>query len=115
VKSGHITSVVGVLFHLIHNEMNLLHMNILGIGNTGTQIALDNLCFSHKFVFLFIAEPKIPFDQVRTWYCNTLNMHQFCLNITEDQLPNFWVKWKYSWCLVIIFNSNQCNASELEP
>jgi len=57
-------------------------MNIFG----NLCFATYNLFFSHKLDILFTAEPKSPFDQVPTWYWNSLNMHQFSLNITEDQL-----------------------------
>jgi len=49
--------------------MIMLYWNVRGFGNLDTRIALKNFYASHKFVFIFLAEPMITFSHVPSWYC----------------------------------------------
>jgi hypothetical protein len=73
--------------------MNVLYWNIRGIGNFESKIALHNLFLSHKPVIIFIAEPKIPFEHVPSWYWHNIGVTKYSLNVRDNLQPNLWALW----------------------
>jgi hypothetical protein len=70
--------------------MNLLYWNIRGIANFDSKIALCNLFLSHTPGIIFIAEPMVLFDDVPSWYWNSIGVSNYCLNVRENLQPNLW-------------------------
>lgn len=51
---------------------------------------MANLCVSHKPNFVFIAEPKIAFEQFPSNFLRRLNLKLFVANNRDPLIPNLW-------------------------
>jgi hypothetical protein len=93
--------------------MNILYWNIRGIGNSDTRIALKNLYLSHKPFLIFVAEPKVNFVQIPSWYWPSIGVNKYCINNRGPLLPNLWALWGNELSATVIFVSDQCIALEI--
>jgi len=64
-------------------------------------------------MLIFIAEPKINFAHIPTWYWPTIGITTYCLNNRGSLLPNLWALWGNDLLVTIIFVSDQCIAMEI--
>jgi len=94
-------------------SMNLLYWNIRGICNFESKIALRNLFMSHKPLIIFIAEPKISFEHVPSWYWNSIGVLKYCPNARENMMPNLWALWGNDVSSTILFVYDQCIVLEI--
>ncbi|XP_019460141.1 PREDICTED: uncharacterized protein LOC109359901 [Lupinus angustifolius] len=61
-----------------------------GIGNPNTRLVLKNLVLANKPDLLFIAEPKVDFNEIHPSYWSQMNLKLFIVNKRQDLLPSLW-------------------------
>lgn len=67
--------------------MIVLHWNVRGFGNSDTKIDLS-IFLSYKRVIIFLAEHRINFVQVPSWYWHGIDITKSCTNDRGSMLPN---------------------------
>lgn len=68
--------------------MIVLSWNICGLGNDQTQVALENLCNTHKPDWVALYEPKILQDQLPRNFLRKLNLVFFANNDRPNARSN---------------------------
>lgn len=70
--------------------MKILYWNVRGLGNLDTRLVIKKLCLTHKPDILFLSEPMIPLEQVRTGFWKYLKLKVIAVNNRGNLLPNIW-------------------------
>lgn len=89
--------------------MIVLSWNICGLGNDQSQLALENLCTTHKPDWISLYESKIMFENLPNNFLRRINMVLFASNVRLNSRSNIWIfcKLELQASSMVISSSNQ--------
>jgi hypothetical protein len=88
--------------------MKMIFWNVRGVGNSETQIHLNQMIQTHKPDFLFLAEPMVNFNSVPAWLWIRLDLTNHALNTRLDNIPSIWCLWNNNYNPNVLFDHEQC-------
>lgn len=92
--------------------MNIIFLNIRGIGNNDSHLAFRDMCRLHNSSLVFVVEPMVAYDAIHNWFWRNVHFTNYCLNIREPLIPNLWVVCGSEFVYTVIFVSSQCLVLE---
>src|SRR4051812_16705114 len=88
--------------------MKCVFWNIRGLANSPSRLALKRIIISHKPDFVFIAEPKIDFDNLPNKWLSRYGFKHFSSNLLDK--PTLWCLCKEEYNPSILSATDQLVA-----
>jgi hypothetical protein len=88
--------------------MKMVYWNVRGIGNSETQLYLNQIIQTHKPDFLVMAEPMVSFNSVPAWQWQRINLTNHATNTRHDNIPSIWCHWSKNFKPFILLDHEQC-------